>query len=118
MLGSRVEYIHLGDFLRPARPGGLEPLVSEVVRKTMEEEPAVVVIDSAKTLRDFAGYRELRRALYDLTSRFADTAARCCCCSASTRPRRWPPGSSSPWPTASSSSSTSPANRSTGAGCG
>jgi circadian clock protein KaiC len=72
-LGSRVEYIHLGDFLRPARPGGLEPLVSEIVRKTLEEEPAVVVVDSAKMLRDFADERELRGALYDLTGRFAET---------------------------------------------
>jgi circadian clock protein KaiC len=72
-LGSRVEHIHLGDFLRPARPAGLEPLVSEIVRKTLEEEPAVVVVDSAKMLRDFADERELRGALYDLTGRLADT---------------------------------------------
>ena len=72
-LGSRVEHIHLGDFLRPARPGGLGPLVSEIVRKTLEEEPAIVVVDSAKMLRDFADERELRGALYDLTGRFADT---------------------------------------------
>ena len=72
-LGSRVEHIHLGDFLRPARPEGLGPLVSEIVRKTLDEEPAVVVVDSAKMLRDFAAERELRGALYDLTGRFADT---------------------------------------------
>src|ERR1700761_7489373 len=72
-LGSRVEHVHLGDFLRPERPGGLGPLVSEIVRKTLDEEPAVVVVDSAKMLRDFADERELRGALYDLTGRFADT---------------------------------------------
>ena len=72
-LGSRVEHIHLGDFLRPARPGGLESLVSEIVRKTLDEEPAVVVVDSAKMLRDFADERTLRGALYDLTGRFAET---------------------------------------------
>src|SRR5580700_2304018 len=44
-LGSRVEHIHLGDFLRPGRPGGLGPLVGEIVRKTLEEEPSVVVVD-------------------------------------------------------------------------
>jgi circadian clock protein KaiC len=74
-LGSRVEHIHLGDFLRPGHAGGLEPLVSEVVRKTLDEEPAVVVIDSAKMLRDFSDERDLRRALYDLTGRFSDTGA-------------------------------------------
>ena len=72
-LGSRVEHIHLGDFLRPARPEGLGPLVSEIIRKTLDEEPAVVVVDSAKMLRDFAAERELRGALYDLTGRFAET---------------------------------------------
>jgi circadian clock protein KaiC len=35
----------------------------------------VVVIDSAKALRDFAGYRELRLAFYDLTSRMAHSSA-------------------------------------------
>ena len=35
-LGTRVEYIHLGDFLRPARQHGLEPLVSEIVRKALD----------------------------------------------------------------------------------
>jgi circadian clock protein KaiC len=72
-LGSRVEHIHLGDFLRPERPEGLGPLVEEIVRKTLAEEPAVVVVDSAKMLRDFADERALRRALYDLTGRFAET---------------------------------------------
>jgi circadian clock protein KaiC len=72
-LGSRVEYIHLGDFLRPGRPDGLGPMVSEIERKTLEDEPAVVVIDSAKMLRDFVGERELRGAFYDLTASFAET---------------------------------------------
>ena len=72
-LGSRVEYIHLGDFLRPGRPDGLGPMVSEIERKTLEDEPAVVVIDSAKMLRDFFGERELRSAFYDLTASFAET---------------------------------------------
>jgi circadian clock protein KaiC len=70
-LGPRVEYIHLGDLLQTARQDGLEPLTSEIVRKTLEEEPAIVVIDSAKMLGDFADERELRHALYDLTGRFS-----------------------------------------------
>jgi circadian clock protein KaiC len=74
-LGFRVEHIHLGDFLRPGRQGGLEPMVSEIVRKTVDEEPSVVVIDSAKMLRDFADERDLRGAIYDLTANFAETGA-------------------------------------------
>jgi circadian clock protein KaiC len=72
-LGSMVEYIHMGDFLGPAHQDGLEGLVSEIVRKTLDEEPSVVVVDSAKMLGDFADQRDLRRALYDLTGRFART---------------------------------------------
>jgi circadian clock protein KaiC len=70
-LGTRVEHIHLGDLLRPAHQGGLQPLVSEIVRKTLEEEPSIVVVDSAKMLRDFADEGELRAALYDLTGRIS-----------------------------------------------
>jgi circadian clock protein KaiC len=70
-LDGRVEYLHLGDLVREDRPGRMEPLVDEVARKTMDEQPVLVVIDSAKALRDFTGERELRMALYDLTSRLA-----------------------------------------------
>ena len=38
-LGPKVEHIHLGGFLRPGNQDGLEPLVSEIVRKTLAEEP-------------------------------------------------------------------------------
>src|SRR5207248_4076640 len=72
-LGTRVEHIHLGDLLRPAREEGLQPLVSEITRKVLEEEPSMVVIDSAKMLRDFADERDLRTALYDLTSLISQT---------------------------------------------
>jgi circadian clock protein KaiC len=74
-LGPKVEYLHLGDLIRDDRPGRMEPVVDEVARKTMDEHPAIVVIDSAKALRDFTGERELRMAFYDLTSRLAHTDA-------------------------------------------
>jgi circadian clock protein KaiC len=74
-LGPKVEYIHLGDLIRNDQPGQMEPLIAEVMRKTMGEQPVLVVIDSAKALRDFAGERELRLAFYDLTSRMAHTNA-------------------------------------------
>jgi circadian clock protein KaiC len=72
-LGSRVEYIHMSDFLGPAHQDGLEALISEIVRKTLDEEPSIVVVDSTKMLGDFADKRELRRALYDLTGRLSRT---------------------------------------------
>lgn len=70
-LQSRVEHIHLGDLLGQVGVGGLDPLVDEVIRKALDEEPAVVVIDSVKMLRDFVDEMALRNALYRLTSRIA-----------------------------------------------
>ncbi|MGX6608452.1 RAD55 family ATPase [Micromonosporaceae bacterium Da 78-11] len=72
-LGSRVEYVHLGDLLRDAPTDGLGALVSEVVRAALDEEPAVVVIDSIRMLREFVEDIEIRTALYDLTSRIGHT---------------------------------------------
>lgn len=75
MLGLQVEYLHLGDLVRAARNGRMGPLVDEVTRKTMDDNPVLVVIDSAKALRDFARKRDLRTVFYDLTSRLAHTDA-------------------------------------------
>jgi circadian clock protein KaiC len=75
LLGPQVEYLHLGDLIRDDRPGRMGPLVDEVARKAMDEHPVLVVIDSAKALRDFTGERELRMAFYDLTSRLAHSDA-------------------------------------------
>jgi circadian clock protein KaiC len=73
VLGTALEYIHLGDLLRSAPERGLGPFVDEVVRKTLQERPEIVVIDSVKMLRDFVSDGDLRAALYDLTSRIAHT---------------------------------------------
>jgi circadian clock protein KaiC len=72
-LDSRVEYVHLGDMLRGS--GDLRPLIDEVVRKALDDEPALVVIDSTKMLGEFASGQALRSALYDLTSRVAHSGA-------------------------------------------
>jgi circadian clock protein KaiC len=70
-IGQKVQYVHVGDLLQGPETDGLKPLVSEVVRRTMEDKPALVVIDSAKMLRNYANKRELRQAFYELTSRVA-----------------------------------------------
>jgi circadian clock protein KaiC len=72
-LGPKIEHIHVGDLLRDERREGLAPLVTEVVRKALEAQPVLVVIDSVKMLRDFVSETELRTALFDLTSRVAHT---------------------------------------------
>lgn len=74
-LEERVEFLNLGDLLMgEAEQQGenpLGPLVSEVVRACFERQPAVIVIDSIKALRDFVDEGALRRMLYDLASRVA-----------------------------------------------
>jgi len=74
-LGRTVDFIHLGELVQDAGKDGLEPVVSEVVRQCFETRPSVVVIDSAKAIRDFVSERELRAALYGLASRVAHTDA-------------------------------------------
>jgi circadian clock protein KaiC len=76
-LGTRVEYIHLGGFLphSDTEGRGLDSFVSEVVRRTFEAKPAVVVIDSIRMLRDLFSESELRAALYDLAGRVSQTGA-------------------------------------------
>jgi len=70
-----VEFIHLGELVAEAGEAGLEPVVTEVVQKCFETRPAVVVIDSAKALRDYVSDQQLRTALYNLASRVAHTEA-------------------------------------------
>ncbi len=74
-LEDSVEFIHLGDLLLQENGGGLGLVVSEVVDKCFETNPAVVVIDSAKALRVFADDQSLRAAYYELASRVAHTEA-------------------------------------------
>src|ERR1700724_3347440 len=74
-LGKSVDFIHLGELVAEAGEPGAEPVVTEVVQKCLETKPAVVVIDSAKALRDFVSDHELRTALYGLASRVAHTEA-------------------------------------------
>ncbi|MGX6605352.1 RAD55 family ATPase [Micromonosporaceae bacterium Da 78-11] len=116
-LGTQVEYLHLGDLIRDDQSGLMKSLVDEVASKALDENPVLVVIDSAKALRDFTEDRELRMVFYDLISRLAHTDSALLLLGEYT-PDEMASGSSSPWPTPSSTSYMSRATRSTGAGCG
>jgi len=77
-IGERVEFVHLEDLLLEGdgeNTGGLGPAIAEIVRKCFETKPAVVVIDSAKALRDFVDEEPLRKVVYDLAGRIAHTGA-------------------------------------------
>jgi circadian clock protein KaiC len=74
-LGDSVEFVHLGDLLVHGDRGGLDSVVSEVVDRCFEANPAVVVIDSSTALQAFADGQSLRAAYYELASRVAHTGA-------------------------------------------
>ncbi|MEV6601703.1 ATPase domain-containing protein [Actinoplanes sp. NPDC051346] len=74
-VGPKVEYVHLGDMLRDAGETDLEPLIDEVVRRALDDEPVLVVLDSTRMLRDFVSDQTLRKSLYDLSSRTAHSGA-------------------------------------------
>lgn len=71
-LGKRVEFIHLPDL---ARRESVHAVTAEVVRKSFETQPVIVVIDSARALHDFTPPEALREIVYDLASRVAHTDA-------------------------------------------
>lgn len=71
-LVEKVEFINLGDMLQGE--GALTSVMNEIVRKCVNESPAVVVVDSAKALRNFSGGgRSLRESVYELSARIAHT---------------------------------------------
>ena len=73
-LVDKVEFINLGEILQDDEKGGLAAIMDEIVRKCVDEHPAVVVVDGAKALREFsAGDRSLRTTIYQLASRISHT---------------------------------------------
>jgi circadian clock protein KaiC len=72
-LVDKVEFINLGDMLQSSSDG-LNDMVDEIVRKCIDEHPAVIIVDSAKALRDYTDdHRSLRAAIYRLAARVAHT---------------------------------------------
>jgi circadian clock protein KaiC len=73
-LVNEFEFINFGELLQDDELGGLAAMMDEIVRKCVEEHPAIVVVDSAKALRDFSnGDRSLRTSIYQLAARIAHT---------------------------------------------
>ncbi len=73
-LEERVEFINIGDLLleEDSRGGDpLGPMITEIVRACFERKPCVVVIDSAKALRDFVDAKTLRKVIYNLAGKVA-----------------------------------------------
>jgi circadian clock protein KaiC len=74
-LGSHVEFIDLADLLSSGEvpDSGTGEIAAEVVRECFETNPGIVVIDSAKALRDYGDPKTMRKTLYDFASLVAGT---------------------------------------------
>ncbi len=71
-IGRRLEVLHLPSLLDA---DGLGPAASELLRISVEQQPAIMVIDSSKALHGLIAESQLRRSLYELSSRVAHTGA-------------------------------------------
>src|ERR1700736_3280901 len=73
-LVKRIEFINLGALASRSDPDLLSDIfLDEVVRKSVEEPSGIVVIDSAKALREMSDRLPLRTAVYSLAARLAHT---------------------------------------------
>jgi circadian clock protein KaiC len=70
-----VEFLHLGDLLSSdgQSEDGLGGVAGEVIRGCFATNPAIIVIDSAKAMREYGDPARWRKALYDLASLVAGT---------------------------------------------
>ena len=71
-LVDRIEFINLGEAMQGS-DDGVSLMMNEIVRKCIEEKPSVIVVDSAKALRDFSGGPSLRSEIYRLAARVSHT---------------------------------------------
>ena len=69
-LGTHVEFIDLADLLNTSKEtgGATGEIVSEVVRECFATDPGIVVIDSAKALREYGDPKTMRKTLFDFAS--------------------------------------------------
>ena len=70
-LGDRVEFLHLAERIGSGGTEAFEPVAEEILRRSFETKPVIIVIDSSKALHDVVQRDEFRRAIYDLASKVA-----------------------------------------------
>lgn len=74
-IGKRIEFLHLPALVDEARENGLEDVGRELFRASVERQPAIVVIDSSKSLHGLVPEGRLRRVIYELASQVGQTEA-------------------------------------------
>jgi circadian clock protein KaiC len=71
-LGDRVEFLHLAEQIGSnGKNGAFLPAAEEILRRSFETKPVIIVIDSSKALHDVVEPDEFRRAIYNLASKVA-----------------------------------------------
>jgi circadian clock protein KaiC len=73
LLGKGIDLHHLA--VPSEKWASVEGVADEIVRQSFETLPSVVVLDSAKALRDAASDEQFRVSVYNLASRVAHTEA-------------------------------------------
>jgi circadian clock protein KaiC len=68
-LGDRVEFLHLAEQIGGDGTGSFAPAADEILRRSFETKPVIIVVDSSKALHDVVEPDEFRRAIYDLASK-------------------------------------------------
>ena len=72
-IGKRIEFLHLPALFDQAAERGLEEVGRELFRASVARQPAMVVIDSSKSLHGLVPEDRLRRVIYELASRVGQT---------------------------------------------
>ena len=74
-IGKRIEFLHLPALVEESAESALEEIGRELFRATVKRQPALVVIDSSKSLHGLVPEDRLRRTIYELASRVGQTDA-------------------------------------------
>jgi circadian clock protein KaiC len=72
-IGTRIDFLHLPALLEDHDGAGFEHVGKELFRATVARRPAMVVIDSSKSLHGLIAEEQLRKVFYELASRVGQT---------------------------------------------
>lgn len=74
-VGKRVDFLHLPALLGEPGEQALEEVARELFRASVERQPALIVVDSSKSLHGMVPDDRFRQVIYELVSRVGQTDA-------------------------------------------
>lgn len=72
-IGKRIDFLHLPALLEDSQADPLSQIARELFQASVQRQPAMVVIDSSKSLHGLVPEERLRRVIYELASRVGQT---------------------------------------------